>query len=67
MPIGKNGLLLNPILYEYYHKKIGEGKMKNQALKSVQRRLVNIIYSVMKNNRPYENPASGYVPKEEVA
>ena len=67
MPIGTKGLLLNPILYEYYHKKISEGKMKNQALKAVQRRLVNIVFSIMKNNRPYENPESGYVSKEEVA
>jgi len=47
MPIGTNKVLLNPIFYDYYMKKISEGKLKNQALKCVQRRLVNIIYSVM--------------------
>jgi len=62
MPIGINKALINPIFYEYYHKKIGEGKLKNQALKCVQRRLVNIIYSVMKHKRPYENPPKGNVP-----
>ena len=64
MPIGCNKALINPIFYDYYHKKISEGKLKNQALKCVQRRLVNIVYSVMKHNRPYENPQLGYVPHE---
>ena len=65
MPIGKNQALLNPIFYDYYHKKISEGKLKNQALKCVQRRLVNIIYKVMKEQRPYTNPQMGYVPVDE--
>ena len=62
MPIGSNKALLNPIFFDYYHKKISEGKLKNQTLKCVARRLVNIVYSVMKHKRPYENPALGYVP-----
>ena len=64
MPMGSNKALINPIFYTYYHKKISEGKLKNQALKCVMRRLVNIVYSVMKNQRPYENPQLGYVPDE---
>ena len=68
MPIGSNKALINPIFYDYYMKKISEGKLKNQALKCVARRLVNIVYSVMKHKRPYENPALGHVPdKKEVA
>jgi len=63
-PIGKNDALLNPIFYTYYHKKISEGKTKNQAIKAVQRRLVNIIFSVMRHNRPYENPGIAYLPKD---
>ena len=66
MPIGINKALLNPIFYDYYHKKISEGKLKNQALKCVQRRLVNIVYNVMKHNRPYDNPDMGYVPQDTV-
>jgi len=62
MPIGINKALLNPIFYDYYKKKISEGKLKNQALKCVMRRLVNIIYSVMKHKRPYENPPMSNVP-----
>lgn len=64
MPIGSKGALINPIFYTYYHKKISEGKLKNQALKCVMRRLVNIVYSVMKNQRPYDNPLLGYVTQE---
>jgi len=67
MPIGSKGALINPIFHEYYHKKISEGKLKNQALKCVQRRLVNIVYSVMKHNRPYINPDMGYVSADPVA
>ena len=67
MPIGTNKALINPIFYDYYHKKISEGKQKNQALKCVQRRLVNIVYRVMKDRRPYLNPDLSYVPQEEAS
>jgi len=49
MPLGKNKALINPLFYDYYNKKISVGKTKHQALKSVQRRLVNTVYSVMKH------------------
>lgn len=48
--------IINPFFYEYYHKKISEGKTKKQALKCVQRRLVNIIWSMMKHKTEYINP-----------
>jgi len=60
-PIGKNNLLLNPICYEYFQKKLSEGKTKNQAIKSVQRRLVNIVFNTMKHNRPYIKPDVAYL------
>ncbi len=62
---GKNKKIINPIFYEYYHKKISEGKTKRQALKCVQRRLVNIIWGMMKYNRDYINPPTMDFPKEE--
>jgi len=62
-PIGKNKVLVNPIFYDYYMKKISEGKTKNQAIKAVQRRLVNIVFNVMKHERPYNNPERGYAPE----
>ena len=52
----ENRCALNPLFHQYYQKKISEGKTKKQALKAVQRRLINIIYSVMKHKREYVNP-----------
>lgn len=46
----------NPFFYDYYHKKISEGKTKRQALKCVQRRLVNIIWTMLTNGEEYVNP-----------
>ncbi|WBW99700.1 IS110 family transposase [Oceanirhabdus sp. W0125-5] len=46
----------NPVFYEYYNKKIREGKTKPQALVSVMRRLVNIIYGMLKNRTEYVMP-----------
>lgn len=54
---GKNNPI-NKTFYDYYNKKIKEGKTKKQALKCVMRRLVNIIYSMMKNK-------SEYIPKND--
>ena len=47
---------VNGIFYEYYHKKLTEGKTSNQAIKSVMRRIVNIIYGMMKNGTEYKHP-----------
>jgi len=56
MNTGKHKRLVNPIFYEYYQKKISEGKTKKQALKCVQRRLVNIIWGMMTHKVEYINP-----------
>jgi len=63
-PMGSNNALINPIFYSYYLKKISEGKTKKQAMKCIQRRLVNIIYNIMKHKRPYINPDLGFLPVE---
>lgn len=47
---------VNPIMHEYYQKKIKEGRKKKQAMVYVERRMVNIIFSIMKNKRPYVQP-----------
>ena len=39
--------------HTYFNKKISEGKTRKQALKCVMRRLVNIVYSMMKNKSEY--------------
>lgn len=51
-----NKRILNPIMYEYYQKKLSEGKTKRMALKCVQRRLVNIVWSMMTNKTSYIAP-----------
>ena len=65
MPIGNKKALINPIFHSYYQKKISEGKTKNQAIKCVQRRLVNIIFAIMKHQKPYENPDLSYLQIED--
>nr|WP_317954618.1 IS110 family transposase [Paenibacillus chitinolyticus] len=50
---GDNKKQRNPVFYEFYQRKLAEGKTKKQALICVMRRLVNIIYSMMKNKTEY--------------
>jgi transposase len=51
--------IINPFFNDYYQRKISEGKTKAQALKCVQRRLVNIIWTMLTNNEDYVNPPMG--------
>lgn len=44
----------NPALHAIYEKKRSQGKHHNVALSAVARKLVNIIFAVMKSNKPYE-------------
>lgn len=53
---------VNDIFYEYYQKKISEGKTEHQAIICVMRRLVNILYGMMKNKSEYRNPT---LPKKD--
>jgi len=52
----KGGKMQNPFMYGYYQRKISEGKTKRQALKCVQRRLVNIIWTMLSKGEDYVNP-----------
>ena len=53
----KNSIKLrNPIFLDYYLKKISEGKTKHQAMLQVMRRIVNIVYGMMKNKTEYVHP-----------
>jgi len=47
----------NGIFAEYYNKKLSEGKTKKQSIKCVMRRLINIIYRMMKDKSEYRPPA----------
>ncbi|MGH0543164.1 IS110 family transposase [Bacillus cereus] len=46
----------NSVFHAYYQKKLKEGKTKGQALVCIMRRLVNIIYGMMKHKTAYELP-----------
>ena len=64
MTVGPTNKAINPFFYEYYHKKMSEGKTKSQALKCVQRRLVNILWTMLTNNEEYVNPPMFDVQKK---
>ena len=57
-----SGIPRNPVFHEYFHRKIAEGKTKPQALICIMRRLVNIIYGMLKNHTEYRMPE---LPKEQ--
>ena len=44
----------DPVLSAFYQKKIAEGKHHSTAVGAVARKMCNIIYSVLTENRPYE-------------
>ena len=46
----------NSLFHAYYQSKLKEGKTKGQALVCIMRRLVNIIYGMMKNKTAYKVP-----------
>ena len=54
--VPKNGAPNHPIFHSYYMRKIGEEKTKSQALVCIMRRLVNIVYGMMKNKTEYREP-----------
>lgn len=54
---------VNDIFCDYYQKKLSQGKTKHQAIVCVMRRMVNIIYGMMKNKTEYRHPI---LPKQEL-
>jgi len=48
----------------FYRRKVSEGKTEKQALKLVSRRLVNILYGIMKHGSDYINPPTVYIDPE---
>jgi transposase len=49
---------VNGIFYDYYQKKLKQGKTEHQALVCVMRRLVNIIYGLLKSKDEYKHPTT---------
>jgi len=62
---GSNSEIFNPFFYDYYHRKLKEGKTKRQALKCVERRLVNIIWTMLTYGEEYVNPPRYDAPKKD--
>lgn len=46
----------DPVLKAYYQKKRAEGKHHKTCIGAVARKLCNIIYAVLKNDKPYQIP-----------
>ena len=46
-------MMYNPVIYEYYHKKRNEGKSHRVASSHVARKLIRIIYYLVKNDEPF--------------
>ena len=63
-PIGPNNKIINQFFYDYFHRKQAEGKTKRQALKCVERRLVNIIWTMLTNTEEYVNPPVMDMPEK---
>ena len=55
--VPKSGKPNNPVFYDYFCRKLSEGKTKSQALVCIMRRLVNIVYGMMKNKTAYVVPS----------
>ena len=47
----------NAIFLEYYYKKCNSGKTKHQAIICVMRRIINILYFILKNDTEYKHPS----------
>ena len=48
----------DPVMHEYYLKKRAEGKHHYVALAGVERKLLGIVYHVLKEHRDYRKPVS---------
>lgn len=46
----------NSYFFQYYKKKLSEGKTKKQSIKCIMRKLVNIIYKMMRDKTEYRVP-----------
>jgi len=49
------------VFREYFERKISQGKTPSQSLVCIMRRLVNIVYGMMKNKTAYRP----YVPNDQ--
>jgi len=54
--VNRDGKARNPLLRAYFECKVAQGKTKVQAMICIMRRLVSIIYRMMKNQTAYRMP-----------
>lgn len=54
--VSSKGTPRNPSFYAYFQKQLQSGKSKPQALILIARRLINIIYRMLKNKTEYQMP-----------
>ncbi len=52
----RNGKVKSDVAYSYYQKKLAEGKTRKAAIRCLQRRLVDIIYAMMRDRSVYQPP-----------
>ena len=62
----RDGRDKNPISRTYYLKKISEGKTKKEALTCLSRRLVDLIYAVMRDRSIYNFSKSRFTKQQDV-
>ena len=60
----RNGRDKNPISRAYYLKKISEGKTKKEAITCLARRLVDLIYAVMRDRSIYNFSKSRFTKQQ---
>lgn len=56
--LSSKGLPRNSAFYAYYQRQLARGKTKPQALILISRRLISIIYGMLKNKTEYVMPKS---------
>lgn len=54
--ISSKGTPRNPVVRAYYEKRKAEGKTSQQALICISRRLISVIYGMLKNGTEYRMP-----------
>ena len=54
--LSSKGTPRNPVVRAYYEKRKAEGKTSQQALICISRRLISIIYGMLKNGTEYRMP-----------
>jgi len=54
MNVTINFYMSNPKIYDYYYKKRNEGKSHRVALTHVAKKLIRIIFYLVKNNEPFD-------------